>query len=214
MADPVLATRGPRDPWVALGLSASALAALVSSFSGLRSLALLAGWLPIMAPLLPVCIDAYAATATRVWLAGSPGSRRARTFARANALGAIALSIVGNATDHLILAHLLTVNWVIVVVVGAVPPAVLGLVTHLAVLRKHVDHVVVLRAVPSTTARPENGTRYDGEAALLLAARSADAAYRAAHAGKQITRDELRKALRVSGARATAVLRALRSEPP
>src|SRR5438067_844006 len=130
-----------RDLWVSLGLSVSALSALVSSFSGLRSLALLAGWVPLMAPLLPLTIDAYAMTATRVWLADTTTAERARRFARSNAIGAILLSLVGNATAHLITAGLLGVTWVVVLCVGAVPPVVLGLVSHLAVLRRQVDAV-------------------------------------------------------------------------
>jgi len=45
----------------------------------------MAGWPGALAMLLPLTIDAYAATATRVWLAASTRSARARRFARANA---------------------------------------------------------------------------------------------------------------------------------
>src|SRR5262245_61162177 len=131
MSVPEAATGTRRDGWVVLGLVVSATAAAVSSFAGLRGVAIVAGWPTGLAPLLPATIDAYAATATRVWLARSTDSQRARSFARANAIGAIALSLAGNATYHLIAVHLVTASWVVVVAVGAVPALVLGLVSHL-----------------------------------------------------------------------------------
>jgi len=183
-------------------------------------------------------------------VAGSTGSQRVRTFAKWNAIGAILLSLAGNATWHLVNAHLLPITWHVVMAVGAVPPVILGLVTHLAVLRRQVDAVprdelstgstvLPLReAVPeplvrtgqdATKSRPEDeakratpprrqgsGTtpsrpRYGSQDVLMAAARAADAAYRAAHDGKGITRDALRAELRIGGERATAVLRRLRS---
>lgn len=205
-----------RDGWVAVGMTVSAAAAAVSSFSGLRSLALATGWGDWLSPLLPLTIDAYAATATRVWLANSTRSVRARRFARWNAVGAVVLSVIGNAVWHLIAAGLLQMSWVIVVVVGAVPAAVLGLLSHLAVLRTH-DAVPVPEpapaAVPGTDEQDEARTPYGTADELLAAARAADAAYRDENNGKPITRDELRAALRISAQRATALRRYLREEP-
>ena len=128
-----------RDWWIFIGMAVTAVSAAVSSFSGLRALAEASGWQPMLAPLFPLTVDAYAMTATRVWLAQSTGSQKARRFARWNAIGAILLSLAGNAAWHLIAAHLVPVTWVIVVVVGAVPPAVLGLLSHMAVLRRQAD---------------------------------------------------------------------------
>src|SRR6478736_3801854 len=105
----------PRDWWVIAGMTVTACAAAVSSFSGLRSLAVATGWPGAMAALLPFTIDAYAMTATRVWLSKATGSATARQFARWNAIGAIGLSLVGNAAWHLIAAKELTVTWPIVV---------------------------------------------------------------------------------------------------
>jgi hypothetical protein len=139
VAEPDQTPRRQRDGWVALGMTVSATSAAVSSFSGLRLLAEVAGWAPIMAWLFPLTVDAYAMTATRVWLAASTRSERARRFARTNAVGAILLSLCGNATYHLIAAGLVAVTWPIVLGVGAVPPLVLGLVSHLAVLRTQAD---------------------------------------------------------------------------
>jgi hypothetical protein len=210
-----------RDGWVSAGIVVSATSAAVSSFSGLRSLAIVTGWPETSAPLLPLTVDAYAMTATRVWLAASTGSERARLFARWNAVAAILLSVVGNAAWRLIEAHLLVVSWGIVLAVGSVPALVLGLVSHLAVLRGQVDPERAGRTEaglgtpggPSQPAvRPEDGPRYATEDELVAAARAADQAHRARNGGRPLTRDALRRELRVSGARATAVARRLKQE--
>ncbi len=214
-----------RDWWVSAGIAVSATSAAVSSFSGLRSLAIVTGWPEALSPLLPLTVDAYAMTATRVWLAASTGSERARRFARWNAIGAILLSVAGNATWHLIAVHLLVVSWGIVLVVGSIPALVLGLVSHLAVLRGQVNSVSAARvvrteAVPGTpvlgsgqaAVRPEDGPRYASEEELVTAARAADRAHRARNGDKPLTRDALRRELRIGGARATAVARRLKQE--
>jgi hypothetical protein len=213
-----------RDGWVALGMAVSATSAAVSSFAGLRELAVVAGWPVMLAPMLPLTVDAYAMTATRVWTSESTRSQRARRFARTNAVGAILLSLSGNATYHLIAAGLVAVSWVVVVAVGAVPALVLGLVSHLAVLRTQVDspgpaqEAVRLRLVPGATpvvpspaVRPEAGPRYGTEDEWMAAARTADAAYRATH-GRAMSRDALRRELRVGGARASTLHRRLKQE--
>jgi hypothetical protein len=136
-----------RDWWVLAGMATAAASAAVASFTGLRGLAIAAGWPARLAWLLPVTIDAYAMTSARVWLAGSTADRPgARRFARANALGAITTSVTGNAAYHAIGAGLLAVTWPVVVLVGAVPATVLGLTAHLHALHSR-------PAVPSTTDR-------------------------------------------------------------
>lgn len=228
--------RPARDWWVITGMTVTALSAAVSSFSGLRSLAVATGWPEALSPLFPLTVDAYAMTATRVWLSGTTRSVQARRFARWNALIAIGLSLMGNATWHLIDAHVLTITWVIVVLVAAVPPAVLGLLSHLAVLRGQDDAgptspshiaepphqaVVADLAVPARPDQNEHQQRRKNDEAdgqdepasgldLFDAARAADAAYRARY-GKPITRDALRKTLRVSTERATHLLRELKN---
>ncbi|WP_206443253.1 DUF2637 domain-containing protein [Candidatus Protofrankia californiensis] len=200
----------PRDWWVILGMTVTACAAAVSSFSGLQSLAAATGWPEALAPLLPFTIDAYAMTATRVWLSKATSSTAARRFARWNAIGAIGLSLVGNAAWHLIAAHVLTVTWPIVVLVGAVPPAVLGLLSHLAVLRVQNDEDEA--AIPSTELHEHQDEANAGGDDLLEAARAADDAHRTEH-GKPITRDQLRRQLHVSSDRASELLRKIRSSP-
>jgi hypothetical protein len=229
-------TGAGRDWWVVAGMAIAAASAAVASFSGLRGIALIAGWPDRLAWLLPLTVDAYAMTSARVWLAASTHSVAARRFARANALGAIAASIAGNAAYHAVGAGLLSVSWPIVVVVGAVPAAVLGLTAHLHALsgrgasepppRGRTGSGTQARTsgardgAPRRTAttpnkpagrRPADRRRPRTDVELLAAAREADARYRTAH-GRPITRDALRAELGVSGARASELRRRLAAE--
>lgn len=210
-----------RDRWVITGMAVVAVSAALSSFTGLCSLAVRAGWQPWLAPLLPMTVDVFAAVATRVWLAGGTASAAARRFARWNAVLAVSLSLIGNGVWHLSEAGLVRIGWPVVLAAGSVPPLVLGLLSHLAVLHGQdgADDgtAVVLTAEPGQgagfaedTASTEAAT---AEGGLLAAARAADAAYRAAHDGRAITRDALRRALGISTGRAGEVLRELRQGP-
>lgn len=226
-------TAAPRDAWVMAGMAVAAASAATASFTGLRGLALDAGWPPRLAWLLPVTLDTYAMTSARVWLAATPRGRRARRFARANAVGAIVASIAGNAAYHAAAVGLITVSWPIVVLVGAVPAAVLGLTAHLHAVRtprgdeSGPDEASVRPRVPGKSG-PQDGTedrprsrprtasrrraRSRTEAELWQAAREADARYRAENGGRPITRDALRVTLRVAGPRATELRRRLAAE--
>jgi hypothetical protein len=226
-----------RDGWVMAGMVIAAASAAVASFTGLRGLALVTGWPARLAWLLPLTLDAYAMTSARVWLASTTQARRARRFARANAIGAIGASIAGNATYHAVTVGLLTVSSPIVVLVGAVPAAVLGLTAHLHALRTLDDREdesedggrdedeqrsvgAEFRTGDGTGDRPKTRTRngsrrrskYRTEDELIAAAREADAQYRTEHGGRPITRDALRIALRIAGPRATELRRQLATE--
>jgi len=208
------------------GMAIAAASATVASFTGLRGLALDAGWPPHLAWLLPVTLDTYAMTSARVWLAETTRARRARRFARANAIGAILASIAGNAAYHATAVGLITVSWPIVVLVGSVPAAVLGLTAHLhAVRTQNGDEYGTDVGTVRTSAGPRDGTedrpatrhrpasrrrtRPRSEAELWQAAQDADARYRAEHDGRPITRDALRTTLRIAGPRATEFRRRL-----
>lgn len=110
-----------------------ATAAAVLSFSALRDLALLCGFAPELAWLLPVVVDAGAAAGSLVWLGGR-APELARRFARTLALTLLGLSVGANALAHGLDAYRLAPAWWVVVVVSAIAPAVLGSVVHLAVL--------------------------------------------------------------------------------
>jgi hypothetical protein len=142
-------TPAGRDRGTYGGILAVAVAAAVLSFSALAGLAELAGVtarLPLpagsrfrLAWLLPIAVDAYAVTATRVWLR-TAGTVRTRAYARRNAVGAIGLSVAGNAAYHALIAAGVAsladvrAGWAVVVAVSAVPPVLLGLVGHLHAL--------------------------------------------------------------------------------
>lgn len=227
-----------RDLWAVSGMTVAATSAAVASFSGLRGLASAAGWPEHLAWLLPVTVDAYAMTSTRLWLAGRARHKHARRFAAANALGAIAGSVAGNAVYHAVSTGLLAISWPIIVSVGAVPAAVLGLIAHLHALHTGTEptaetlpgpepepaswaEAVPTESGPERRPRTENRTRtairkrprYRTEADLLNAARAADQRHRHEH-GRPITRDALRAALRISGPRATELRRRLAESDP
>ncbi len=182
-------TPAGRDRGTYGGMLAVAVAAAVLSFSALSGLAELAGvtaGLPLpaggrfrLAWLLPIAVDAYAVTATRVWLR-TAGTARTRAYARRNAVGAIGLSVAGNAAYHALtaagVASLADVRagWAVVVAVSAVPPVLLGLVGHLHALVSD-DHGSAIapapvagqcrarrsrrRPVPRATGATRTGTR-------------------------------------------------------
>lgn len=116
-----------------------AAAAAVLSFAALRDLALLCGFAPALAWLLPVVVDAGAAAGSLVWLGGWT-AESARRFARSLALALLGLSVAANALGHGLAAFDLRPVWWVVVVVSAIAPAVLGAVVHLAVLVGRPDH--------------------------------------------------------------------------
>jgi len=116
-------------------------AAAMLSFAALRDLALLCGFAPVLAWLLPVVVDAGAAAGSLVWLGAETGES-ARRFARRLALGLLGLSVAANALGHGLAAFVLLPPWWVVVVLSGIAPAVLGAMVHLAVLVGRVaDHV-------------------------------------------------------------------------
>src|SRR4051794_9477585 len=83
--------------------------------------------------LFPVCTDAGVAVSTAVWL-----SRRhnpdAERFARRLTWALLALTVAGNATHQGLAAAGTVPPWWVAVLVGAIPPGVVGAVVHVAVL--------------------------------------------------------------------------------
>ncbi|MGQ0479699.1 MAG: DUF2637 domain-containing protein [Pseudonocardia sp.] len=118
--------------WMLLAVVAGAAAVL--SFSALRDLAILCGFTPGLAWLLPVVIDAGAAAGCLVWLRTGGEYYYPSRFARSLTWTLLAASVAGNAVVHYLTAYSLTPPWWLVVAVSAVAPAVLGAVVHLAVL--------------------------------------------------------------------------------
>lgn len=126
-----------RDWVVDLGIAVGGLAAIVASFTTLRHLGAYTGW-GRLDWLLPTTLDTFVITTTRVWQSRRTKSAKVRQFAAGNAIGAIVLSLAGNAVYHAIHAgawepgqHM----WLLVVLVSSIPPIAIGLISHLAVLR-------------------------------------------------------------------------------
>lgn len=105
-------------------------ATVALSFDSLRKLAEMSGFTGPLGWAWPLCLDAVAYLATRVWLEKGPAYR----FARALAIGSIGLSLVANGLVHGLTAYSIAPHWTIVVLVGAVPPGMLALVVHLLVI--------------------------------------------------------------------------------
>lgn len=115
--------------WIQLGVVASAAAVL--SFSSLRDLAGMCGFSTQLGWLLPVTVDAGAASGCAVWLGGHAATPAARRWARGLTVTLLAASVGGNAIVHYLTAYGLRPAWWLVVAVSAVAPAVLGAVLHL-----------------------------------------------------------------------------------
>src|SRR5690606_34587542 len=115
------------------GLSAVLLAAAILSFSALRDLAIAVRIDERLAFLLPIAVDAGAAVSCTVWL--SPSVRPdARRFACWLTWSLLTATVIGHAAQLGMHANGITPPWWVAVLVGAIPPAVVGGVVHLLVL--------------------------------------------------------------------------------
>ncbi len=152
-----------RDTWTDVGLVLVGIAAAATSWAGWVGLGercgvdgdiplFNTGWSIRLSWLLPIAVDVYALTASRVWLRVPGLSQRTRDYARANALGAVTVSIAGNAFYHWLAAHGENAKpsmWLIAGV-ASIAPLMLGLVGHLSSMmaddRRPID--------PGTTEAP------------------------------------------------------------
>lgn len=115
------------------GMTVAGAAAIVASASTLAALARAAGWAGWTPWLLPAALDVGGSVGGWCWL--RPGTPQpARGFGRVVALLGAALTLVGNAAGHLLATGYLHPGPLLVVVVGAVPAAVLVALAHLAAL--------------------------------------------------------------------------------
>lgn len=141
-----------------LGLGVVLAAAAVLSFHGLRDLALAVGIPAELAWLLPVAVDAGAAVSCACWL-GRDIPEDAQRFAQKLTWGLLGLTVLANMAQLGMHAEGITPPWGVAVLVGAIPPAVLGSIVHLAVLvgrsappAPPVDMTEPLHAVPDPKA--------------------------------------------------------------
>lgn len=115
------------------GLAVVLAAAAVLSFAALRDLAIAVRVSTQLAFLLPIAVDAGAAVSCAIWL--TPSTRQdARTFASWLTWSLLAATVIGNAAQLGMHANAIVPPWWVAVLVGAVPPAVVGGVVHLLVL--------------------------------------------------------------------------------
>lgn len=140
-----------------LGMAVAGAAAIVASASTLAGLARTAGWGGWTPWLLPAALDVGGSAGGWCWL--RPGApERARSFGRVVALVGAAATLVGNAAGHLIASGYLQPSPLLVVVVGAVPAAVLMALAHLAALLTGGDErrprAVRATTSPRTTSAP------------------------------------------------------------
>lgn len=177
--------------WVMGGLAVVAGCAAVLSFSAIRDLALACGFATSLAWLLPVCVDVGAAVATALWLA-TDAPQVARDYARVLALVSLVASVAANGLSHGLSAYQLAPPWWVVVLVSAVPAAVLGACVHLVVLarqQREPEPVIVAQPAASPAAEPpepevEAPAGWTFEAAVAWAARENAGAKRIqAHTG-------------------------------
>lgn len=124
----------PADLFGVVVLAVIGAAALVVSARYLALLAQILGWETWTSWLLPVAVDLLAAYAVRCWLSGD-AEVDVRRFARKVAIAALAVSILGNAAAHILIAWpgLLgdVARIALTVGVGAVPPIALFVAVHL-----------------------------------------------------------------------------------
>lgn len=140
------------------------LAALAMSAPGEHRLAVMAGWSPSVALLMPLVLSAYAAVAA-VMAATCPDSRSARIGAGM----ALALALTAQVTAHLLTAGYLTVGPLLVAAVSAIPPLVAGHLMHLATVgRGSATRPSESRSagqVTEGTAKPESEPQTAGQTA-------------------------------------------------
>lgn len=123
-----------RPHWIVwLGMAVVLLAAAVLSFDGLLGLATTVRIPAEIAWLLPICVDAGAAVSCAVWLGGRSPADAARVAGRMT-WALLATTVAGNAGHLGMVAEGITPPWWVAVLVGAIPPAVVGSVVHLVVL--------------------------------------------------------------------------------
>lgn len=125
-----------------------------------------------LAWLLPVAVDMYVVVALVLWM--SPVPAKVAAFAKRNTYGAAGIGIAAQSAYHMLTAWSDTgVVWrsVLAAVVGALPPAVAGLVVHMrALIRRESGTAAVLdtKHTYETVVTPHDATRTPGHDAASI----------------------------------------------
>ncbi len=133
--------------WLVLGASFGL------SASTWIALAVLAGFDPRLAPLMPVAVDGYVVVALLLWMAPVPA--KVASFARANTYAAAGIGVAAQSAYHGLTQWSVTgVVWraAMATVVGALPPAVAALSVHMRSLvrRESARRSTVVEREPAT----------------------------------------------------------------
>lgn len=128
--------------------------AAVLSFNSSRDLADMCGFHDWLSWVWPVCLDAVAYTSTRIWLSRNTDNDT-RRYARGLALIAICLSLGANGLDLFLSVEKLAPLWGVVLLVGAIPPAMLAAVIHMLVMRRGLSAARKPRTMKATAPAPK-----------------------------------------------------------
>lgn len=200
--------QNPRVGWVTwVGLGVVLAAAAVLSFHALFDLGIAVGIPAHLAWLLPIAVDAGAAVSCATWLSRRAPADATR-WARGQTWALLTLTVAGNAAGLGMHAAGIVPPWWVAVLVGAIPPAVVGGCVHLAVL--------VGRAEPTAVGEPvgddsdgEDWDRIDLPApdSAIVAHLRRWAADRAARGDRPPSRDDMISRYRIGAPRATRIRR-------
>lgn len=128
--------------------------AAVLSFNSSRDLADSCGFHGWLSWVWPLCLDAVAYTATRIWLSRTTDDPT-RLYARQLALTGISLSLAANGLDLFLSVEKMAPVWGVVLLVGAIPPAMLAAVIHMLVMRQGLTAHRVKKPAAPKTATPK-----------------------------------------------------------
>jgi hypothetical protein len=143
-----------RPAWVVwAGLAVVLAAAAILSFDALRGLALAVRIPDHFAWLMPIAVDAGAAVSCATWL-GARTAPDAAQFAGRMTWALLAVTVVGNAGQLGMHAHGINPPWWVAVLVGTIPPAVVGATVHLLVLLLRSTRAATEDTLPAEPEQP------------------------------------------------------------
>jgi hypothetical protein len=124
-------------PWYAklvfkAGRPVVLVAALLMSIPGEIHLAIVAGWSPEVAKLMPVCVSVYAACSAVIADVAKRRNLPTRKSALIGAGAALVLALTAQDVSHLIEQDYMNSSGVLVAIVSAVPPLVVAHMLHMA----------------------------------------------------------------------------------
>ncbi|MCW2873526.1 hypothetical protein [Actinacidiphila oryziradicis] len=144
-------------PWYAklvfkAGRPVVLVAALLMSIPGEIHLAIVAGWTPGVARLMPVCVSVYAACSAVIADVAKRRGLPSRRSALVGAVAALALALSAQDISHLIQQNYMHSSAVLVAFVSAVPPMVVAHMLHMAAAPAETASVVEVQEVSDEAA--------------------------------------------------------------